>query len=205
MTRKEINANSYWRRRENGLCPRCGNPLDRDGYYCKKCLEKHNEYKRENKKFFRENGVCPECGKEKLFGDEKMCIACRQRSYERRKPLTEEQRIKNNKKFRERQNYLYKQRSEQGICTRCGKRKPEAGKKKCGICLAKDSDLHKIKGKNIREYRKENHLCYHCGKEIDRKSGQLCQSCWDRCYENGLKSGGGNDYWKKDNRLISIK
>ena len=175
LTQKERSANSYWRRRESGLCPRCGNPLDRDGYYCKKCLEKHNEYKRENKKFFRENGICPECGKEKLFGDEKMCIACRQRNYERRKPITEEQRIKNNKKFRERQNSLYKQRSEQGICTRCGKRKPESGKKKWGKCLAKDYDLHKIRRKSSKEYRTDEQVGYHCGNEIYRGSGPLCQ------------------------------
>ena len=55
---------------------------------------------------------------------------------------------------------------------------------------------------DIKEYRKANNLCYHCGNPIDRETGQLCQSCWDKCRENGLKSPHDNTYWRQDNNMV---
>ena len=92
LTPKERSAIFYKKRKDNGLCPRCGNALDRNGHYCSECLEKVNQYRRDNRAFYRENGICPVCGKEKLFGEEKQCILCRQKAYDRRKPLTKEQK-----------------------------------------------------------------------------------------------------------------
>ena len=37
------------KRQEQGLCPTCGKPLDRDGYYCTECNIKHNQYQKETK------------------------------------------------------------------------------------------------------------------------------------------------------------
>lgn len=205
LTQKERSAKSYKNKRDNGLCPRCGNVLDRKGYYCSSCLEKVNQYHRDNRRFYIENGICPVCGKEKLYGDEKQCISCRQKAYERKKSSTNEQKNRYREHFREQQKSLYKERSEKGICTRCGKRKADEGKKKCRICLNKDSEIHRKRTfgeKSIREYRKENHLCYYCGNEIDRKAGQICQSCFEICVKNGLKSGGGNSYWENDNKIV---
>ena len=73
----------YARQRENGICPRCNKKLDRDGYYCIKCLNEVNEYYRESRNFYKKIGICPQCRKEKLFGDEQQCISCRQKRYER--------------------------------------------------------------------------------------------------------------------------
>lgn len=39
LTQKEISHNCYKRRKDNGLCPRCGKPLDRIGHYCTNCLK----------------------------------------------------------------------------------------------------------------------------------------------------------------------
>ena len=205
LTQKERSAIFYKNRKDNGLCPRCGKLLDREGHYCSECLEKVNEYKRENREFYIENGICPVCGKENLFGDEKQCISCRQKAYERRKPLTDEQKERYGKRFREQQKTLYIERVESGICTRCGKYKAEKGKKKCRICLDKDAEMHRKRTynrKNIKEYRKENHLCYYCGKEIDRDTGQICQSCLERCIQSGMKSSRRNEYWKNDNKIV---
>lgn len=205
LTQKERSRKCYENRKNNGLCPVCGKILDRKGFYCSECLEKVNQYHRECKDFYRQNSICPVCGKEKLFGVEKQCISCRQKAYERRKPLTDEQKERYGKRFREQQKSLYRERVENGICTRCGKRNAYIGKKKCKICLDKDAEMHRKRTenrKNIKEYRKENHLCYFCGKEIDRDTGQICQSCWERCRQAGLKSGGGNIYWENDNKIV---
>lgn len=205
LTQKERSAISYKKRKDNGLCPRCGKLLDREGHYCSECNAKHNKYVKETREFLRKQGMCPVCGKEKLFGDEKQCISCRQKAYDRRKPLTDEQKNRYSARFKEQQKSLYKERSKNGICTRCGKYKAEKGKKKCRICLDKDAEMHRKRTynkKGVREYRKENHLCYHCGKEIDRATGEICQSCWEIFRQAGLKSSCRNEYWKNDNKIV---
>ena len=205
LTQKERSAIFYKKRKDNGLCPRCGKLLDREGHYCSECNAKHNKYVKETRAFLRNQCMCPVCGKEKLFGDEKQCISCRQKAYDRRKPLTEEQKKIYSARFNEHRKSLYKERSENGICTRCGKCKAEKGKKKCRICLDKDAEMHRKRTynkKGVREYRKENHLCYHCGKEIDRETGEICQSCWEIFRQAGLKSASRNEYWKNDNKIV---
>lgn len=201
MTQKEISARYYKKRKQSGLCPRCGNPLDREGYYCSECLEKNRIYRRENREFYREHHLCVDCGKVKVPESEKTCPECRAKRSKWRKPLSE--KIKSD--FKHYQKSLYYQRKEQGICTKCGKRKSMPNKVKCGICLAKDAENHrkkKLNKQNTKEYRKENHLCYHCGNEIDVTDGQLCSSCLEKCRLNGIKGGGGNEYWEQDNKLI---
>lgn len=205
MNQKERSRKSYENRKNNGLCPKCGRKLDRQGYYCNECLEKNREYRRENRKFYIAYGLCSNCGKEKVFGSEKQCISCREKSYLNRKPPTEEQKKRQSEKFKEYQKNLYKKRSEEGICTRCGKTKAAYGRKKCFNCLSKDSELHKkriFSRKDIKEYRKENNLCYHCGAKIENAKTQICSKCLERCKENGLKSRHNNEYWKADNRII---
>lgn len=144
-TQKEISHEFYKRRKDNGLCPICGKELDREGHYCSECLIKYREYRRSNRKFYKEHRICPVCGKEELYGDERNCILCRQKNYERKNELTEEQKDKYRIRFRTQQRNLYKERSEKGICTRCGKFKAAPTKRKCKICLSKDAELHRLK------------------------------------------------------------
>lgn len=208
MTRKERSAELYKIRKKNGLCPRCGEILDREGHYCRECLKKASIYRKENRKFYRQYHICTYCGKIKVFGSERICPECRVKQNNERKPLTEEQKQKYGERFKIQQKTLYQQRREQGICTRCGKRQAEYGKAKCGICLAKDVEMHKRKRfdkPNIKEYRKENRLCYYCGQPIDTDKGQVCSSCLERCRQNGIKSSQNNKYWKQENILIFNK
>ena len=202
MTQKERSEKFYRSRKENGLCPRCGKPLDREGHYCSECLEKVRLYWRENRAFYRKNHLCAECGKNSVPEGEKICPECRAKRANLRKPRTDEQK----KLFREKQNSLYIERVEQGICTRCGKRKAMPGKKKCGICLAKDAEIHRKKyvdRPNIREYRKENHLCYFCGNPIDLPTGNnICSACRKRFEDIAEKRNHDNPNWRKDNKII---
>ena len=144
-TQKELSAMHYTSRKNNGKCPRCGVELDRVGHYCSACLKKVNEYHKENREFYRENGICPYCGKEKLIGDEKQCISCRQKAYERklRIKLPEEKKEEYYNKFKTYMKNQYAERSNSDICTRCGKRKAYHGRKKCKICLDYDAEIHR--------------------------------------------------------------
>jgi len=44
-----------------GLCPKCGEKQDRDGWYCSKCLKKRNSYLKESREFYSKIGICPIC------------------------------------------------------------------------------------------------------------------------------------------------
>lgn len=207
LTQKEISHNCYKRRKDNGLCPRCGKPLDRIGHYCTNCLKKSNEYSREVREWCKQNRICPECKKNKLFGDEHICPEClaRKAMYRANNPTSDEKRKENNERLKKQQKTLYQQRKKQGVCTRCGKRPAVKPKAKCAVCLKRDAQVHRKQYYDkidIKEYRKANNLCYHCGNPIDRETGQLCQSCWDKCRENGLKSPHDNTYWRQDNNIV---
>ena len=67
------------KRRMNGLCQRCGKPLDREGALCKKCLKEQNQYKKDTRDWLLDHKICPRCGKNDLFGDEKSCPECKAR------------------------------------------------------------------------------------------------------------------------------
>lgn len=206
MTQKERSARAYRNRKDNGLCPKCGKPLDREGHYCCECLEKVRVYHRENREFYRINHLCTECGKNSVPEGERICPECRAKNAIWKKPLTEEQKIRYRDNFRRQQKSLYKERSDAGICTRCGKRKAMPGKKKCGICLAKDAEIHRrryMDRPNIKEYRKENHLCYFCGNLIDLPAGNnICSVCLKRFEEIAAQRKHDNPNWRKDNEMI---
>lgn len=126
------------KRKEQGLCPKCGKENNTDGYYCLSCKEKRKIYQRENRIFRKRLGICPQCGKNKIYGDEKVCLDCRvyRQNYEdvHKKVLTREQKdIKN-----ERGRIVRIERKKNGICTICGKRKPNPLRAQCAVCAEKD-------------------------------------------------------------------
>ncbi len=175
MTQKERNAKHYRNRKDNGLCPRCGKMLYREGHYCSECLEKNNEYHKQNRIFYKQHHICTNCGKEIVFGNDKTCPECRAKRYIGRKSLTDEQKNLYGERFKKQQKALYQKRKEQGICTRCGKRKVISGKAKCGVCLEKDAKLHRKIGIS-RSERPHYGLCYNCVLPLDRIGG-LCNKC----------------------------
>ena len=125
----------YKRRKEQGVCVRCGNPRDVNSKsYCPDCLKKVREYENSTRKFCRDNGICPVCQKNKLFGDEKNCPECRAKIRKPYIPSDEQKEI-----YKRKQRAIYAERVKLGICTRCGKMKAVYNRKKCGICLEKDA------------------------------------------------------------------
>ena len=186
-----------------GLCPRCGEKQDRNGWYCSKCLKKRNSYMRETRRFYSKMSICPICFKNKLFGDEKSCIECREKKRKTRKTtLAEEDR----EKIRERNRNIYRSRKEKGICTRCGKAKAAYGRTKCVPCLRKDAQNHRKTDIKPKEHYIKRmtaaHLCLDCKKPVDRENSKLCQSCWQKHHDIGVKNARENKYWKENNKLI---
>ena len=121
-------------RKEKGLCPRCGKERDNPTkMYCKSC----REYGKDRRAMFLMLGICPVCGKEKLMGDERMCFDCTKRARDRNIVVSKELSEQSKQKKREYYNNLISTRKENGLCYRCGKRKPADGFKSCRMCRIK--------------------------------------------------------------------
>lgn len=173
------------RRKEQGLCLSCGNPLDRDGTYCTPCLKEKNETQRLDRHFYQEHGICPRCRKNELFGDEKNCPECAAKEYSIIMPKRTENREHYNELHKEWSKKEYDRRKEVGICTRCGKRKAENGHYTCGICREKERRYKRKRyGKPNRSDRIEEGLCYFCDNHV--KSGyKVCEKHYQRMIDMG--------------------
>lgn len=197
-------STNYQKRKEKGLCPRCGEKRDSDRVYCSKCAAKISQYYKETREWCRENHICTTCLKEKTFGDELTCLECSEKKmlYHSRKGKKEEDLEADRKNHKK----MYAKRVANEVCTRCGKRKAEEGRKKCRICLEKDNAVHrKIRHKGVRKYREENHLCYICGSDITSSSRKLCEPCYEKYRQIGKNSGGKSEYWKRLNKGAFLK
>ena len=130
----------YKRRKEAGLCIRCGKPRAKNNKnHCPDCLKKVREYENATRQFYRDIGICPICRKNKLFGQEKNCPECRAK----KKPYTPSEEQKEN--YRRKRRAVYAERVSLGICTRCGKRKAVWNKRKCEICLEEDREVQALR------------------------------------------------------------
>lgn len=83
----------------NGLCQICGEPLDREGALCKKCLKEQNQYKKDTRDWLLAHKICPRCGKRKADYGFKTCGICREKIRNQKKRLTfsnkRDNRVKN--------------------------------------------------------------------------------------------------------------
>lgn len=175
MENKERKKVFIQKRKLNGLCVNCGIKLDREGIYCKKCREKINKNETATRKWYQENGICPRCRKNKLFGDEKNCIECVSYSYTLIMPKREMNREHYNQMHREWSKRTHQEMIENGICTRCRKRKADYGYKTCGICRDKNRKYKQSKSNKIdRKERVKCGLCYFCDNPI-KEGYKVCE------------------------------
>lgn len=190
------------RRKSNGLCIDCGNPLDREGLRCKKCCEKRSKWEREHRQWYLSHKICPRCGKNDLMGDETICPECRAKS------------VNNSLKNREKDEYnvyqrnwsksTYQKRKESGICTRCGKRKATQGLTTCAMCRARDNETRRIrKGFSDRSDRSKIGLCYFCDNPV-KKGYKVCEKHYQMNIEKaekGRQTQDAQDYMKSVKKI----
>lgn len=160
----------YRRRKQNGICTQCGKKPPVEGKtMCAECAEQRRIYQRETRKFLLQFELCPKCGKNKLFGDEKNCPECRAAFANRQMKYREKNQEEYNEKQRIEHRAIYGKRKEQGICVRCGKRKPKNGYSTCEICQQKDRERKRIMygyGTHDRHERLKYGLCYFCDNPV---------------------------------------
>lgn len=196
------------RRKEQGLCLKCGNPLDREGTYCKNCKDIVTKEIMELRHWYQDNKICPRCRKNDLFGDEKICPECNAKAYEITMRSRERLGAEHyNNQHNEWARNNHQKRIEQGICTRCGKRNADSGYKTCGICRTKTRNYKRIKyGKTDRSERAKQGLCYFCDNPI-KEGYKVCEKHYqmnidkldnDKCRESKEKI-------KKMNKIYFVK
>lgn len=168
--------------KENNLCIQCLEPIepDRAGKTtCIKCTQKRSEQITRDRNFFKEIGICPRCTKNKLMGDEKTCIECKVKQAEYAT------KVRNNRKMHEEyrarynewQRNYYLRLKQDGICTKCAKRKADEGYSTCSICRAKNREkkrkIASQKGTNLQR-RIENGLCIWCENPV-KDNYKICE------------------------------
>lgn len=170
FTSKNMYNRIYYQNRirkakENNTCPNCGKEMDRDGFYCKECVVKRSKYISDKRKDFKEMGLCPRCGNVELFGDEKQCPECSAKQYANIIRTRDRQHY--NQLHREWSRKTHSEMIENGICTRCRKRKADYGYKTCGICRNELREYKRIKyGKPDRQERYKQGLCFFCDNPL---------------------------------------
>ena len=182
---KKINQDLYAKRREERLCLWCGKPLDREGVLCRACADKDKERSKANKEYYLQIGICPLCRKRKVDVGYKSCLACREKislknKENRQDPEKRAQILERAKEKRQK-------RIDSGLCTICGKNKPENGYRTCEACRKKHRRYRKI---FITKYQlsdralwKDQGKCARCGADEQYNGFSLCRKCYEQSTE----------------------
>lgn len=203
------NKNFIERRRSQGLCVLCGKPSENGAYRCNACKKKRNEEEAKTRKMYQKCGICPECRIHPIMGDEKVCPECNAKFSAQVNARRSKDREHYNEQHREYAKMLYVRRKDQGICTRCGKRKAlRGGRSTCGICTDKDRKKRAERSRDIGfEMRKELHMCRFCNSPA-KPGYKVCEKHYQMCVDK-LKHpkciAARTEYKKIINRSINAR
>lgn len=143
-----------------------------------------SEYDKERYIWLKEHHICVNCGNEDADYKSTLCFKCKEKIYKRNNDYYLKNKQKIDDRKREYRRKQYHIRKENGICTKCGKRK--VCRKSTTLCI----DCY-IRQKRRKDKRWNNDidrddrvglgLCYICGKKLN-KHNVLC----DKCLENSI-------------------
>ena len=163
---------TYYKRKEQGLCTYCGKRPADHGTYCEECARKNNERSRKRKqseayqkkkKEKIKNGICLSCGKPNDRVDSTFCSKCTEKREARRERLRIE-------------------RIAQQKCVRCGN-DTDGIHRLCEECSAKNRQS----AKEVREYYKSQGICVSCRMRKAVKGKTKCMVCAQDCNESRRK------------------
>lgn len=149
---------------------------------------------KERREWYLSHGICPHCGRNDLQKGYKLCLECRTAHNDRRRAnyKPEENQSERHKALRER-------RIAEGLCPKCGKRKPDTGYKTCSVCRAKDRAAglrqSRRQGRITTEQRVSGYYCYHCSAELPEwRESKLCDDCLQELQDRSTYMRGFIDY-----------
>lgn len=200
----------YNKRKEQGLCVKCGDIARKGKTTCRSCLDKDIQHNKERKEKLKLLGLCITCGHRQAEPHRVRCFECCEKnriySENRRKQDEVKQNIKKSDKER------YETNKMQGICTHCGKKPKEKGLV-CISCYNKKranqrryDDRHGITRGISRPERVSYGLCYICGKNA-MQGKSVCEEHYKQ-REDSIKRicyMPASDEWKEDNKAVYKK
>lgn len=167
--------------KDNNLCIQCLKPIEEDRIgktTCIECTQKRTQQINSDRQFCKEMRICPRCRKNKLEGNEKTCIECKatQAEYAWKVKHDPQKHQEYKDRFNRWQKDHYAKLKEQGICTKCSKRKVEEGYSTCDWCRAKNrikSAEKKAKIEGTKERRIREGKCIWCENPI-KQGYKIC-------------------------------
>ena len=191
---------TYNYRKDHGLCVWCQTPTN-GTVLCDNCKKRDKERKVKNREYALKAHICPRCGKNKVVVGI-CCTDCLDKQAEYRDKNKEEI----NRKQRITYASKYQELKENGVCTKCRKRKAKAGKTMCELCLSVKREYRNNHYKNCldRNERPSYGLCYYCGEKLDG-NWKICSKCRERCMNNLPSEHHRIHYWDEDNKIVFLK
>lgn len=134
---------------------------------------------------YKELGICVVCGKRETEPNRVSCFECLERD-RRYMAMKRKKGLCDNNKINQAHRNLYAKRKEEGICTKCGKRKATNGIL-CLDCYVKSRRNRNEKKDGILRMERPNYgMCYFCGNPVFSDK-HVCQCCYDRLLVNTSK------------------
>lgn len=184
-TSNDAGKTLYERRKEDGLCTKCGKIAYKNLTMCMDCKAKANEANRKRREKLKASGELQRRRAEKI--ENKICLQCGGR-VEDEKVLCKTCNDKNNQRAREDREFYRKNR----ICPVCTINELFGTEKSCPECRAKDAEekakyreKHKEKWLEYqRHWQKQNYarnkelgICTRCGKRKADEGFFTCSIC----------------------------
>lgn len=128
--------------------------------------------------------ICRDCGKQDAYtlGGRTYCVECAEKGAAKKRAWREANRELDGI----RQKVWRGRMAESGLCVYCGKRKPEAGRRVCKLCISKRTEKRREKqiAEGMNWPRGENGYCWLCNKRKAVQGKRLCQPCIDNRMKN---------------------
>ena len=192
---------SYAEMRADGLCTICGkeNPTPEKSR-CPECMERFKQNRKSNRQYRIKIGMCSVCGKNEAEPNKKMCYECLGKESDKYAEKGKSETAK--EKDRERKRILSAERTENGLCSRCGKPKSGSHTKLCGRCkgyLRIYRNNHR--GDIARSERPDYGICYICGNHQIMNGKRVCKECYEARLRTipSMLENINNEYFKQLN------
>lgn len=130
--------------------------------------------------------ICRDCGKQDAYtlGGRTYCAECAAKGAAAKRKWRQE-RVNRDREHESHKNWRSKL-ADAGICIYCGKRKADADRKVCKLCISKQSGKRRDRqiAEGMNWPRGANGFCWLCNKRKAVDGKRLCQPCIDNRMKN---------------------